>query len=443
MPNLLFSIIWFTLLYGGTLFLFRKKDLFAPIKFISLLYILRNLTYLIVIYIDPDNFPQYILNSIGMELDDSIVQYTYVQTIAYISLIFGISFFPIKRIKNQFFSQKNYVVLAKCSYIFFFFGIIGYIIFIQQIGGFGFLIRNLSRRTEIISGGYSLILLRLLDLSILFRIDLLNQIEKVRKNKIILFVMVLLTVIIHSSLGGRKSTVFLLLMCIIAYHFLVKPISLKRIKKSRVLLIAFFFSTYTFLIPALRMPNGFQKLVQGETKVSDHINLPDLIGYFSYTYIDIFAANYYNEHNKWNFSSLQTIPENLNIWKDNSLRPPVDEGVYFYNIARMGLEYKPPTPRNKMYVVGLPIENFGFGYANFLVPGVIFSFFALGVVYKLVYNVFLNSYLNPIALFLYMHVLFNFNFSSLRISNMIYLSINLVIAIIIYKNINGKRLVLR
>ncbi|GGF31851.1 hypothetical protein GCM10011339_20080 [Echinicola rosea] len=164
----------------------------------------------------------------------------------------------------------------------------------------------------------------------------------------------------------------------------------------------------------------------------DEVDLNGFVGYLSYTYIDIFTANYFNANNNWEFSTLLTIPKNLDLTKPNYTRPPIDEGVYIYNLARYGHYYKPPTPRNVMHVVGLPIENFGFGYANGLTLGLVIASLLLGIVYKISYNISYSNFFNPIVLFFYLHMLFNFNFSSLRINNFVYMLINFLVAIAIY-----------
>jgi hypothetical protein len=274
--------------------------------------------------------------------------------------------------------------------------------------------------------------MKLMPIAVIFRIKAYS-LSPSKRNRLFFLVFFIITALASSSLGGRKNTIFLILMCLISYHFLIKNFTFKNLKLTRLLPVILIVSFYVFLIPAIRAPDGFNKLLNGEIDVIEEVELGDLISKFSYTYIDIFCANHYNKDNIWYFSSLLTIPYNLDISKSNTLRPPIDEGVYFYNIAMQNSEYAPPTTRSKMDLVSLPIENFGFGYANFLIPGIILAFFMLGIVYKWAYNLFIKSGKNPIILFLYMDVLFNFNFSSLRIINLISLLINLSVVFLIYR----------
>lgn len=427
----LLCIVWFFILYFGTLYYYRKTDIFSPVKFVCFLFILRNLSYLLLIYFDEDVFPRSILTIIGVDLDDAVIKYTFVQSIAFIFLILGISIFKIKLRKKKERSFLNIKALKYTSNTILCLGIISYLVFLSNVGGISFLLGNLDNRVELQSGAYSLIFLRLIIFGLLLRLKILS-LEKNYLNKVILVIFLLTYALTSSSLGGRKGTVFVILILIIAYHSFIKEIVISKIKKSRILLLAVGLSIYTFFIPVLRSPGGFDRLIEGEENIIEHVNLSELVSYFSYTYIDIFAANYYNESNKWNFSSLLTLPMNLDFSKNISQKPPVDEGVYFYNIIRYRLEFKPPTERNKMYIVSFPIENFGFGYANWLLPGVIISFFLLGLIYKIVYGIYLRSSKSPIALYLYVFVIFSFNFSSLRLIQFIYLIVNIFLVLTIY-----------
>jgi len=432
MSNLVVCIVWFSLLYFGTFYVFRKDDLFSPIKFVTAIFILRNLPYLVAIYLDNSLFPDYVLTSIGLTLEDAIPKYTLVQTIAFISLIIGIKFFKRNRVYMNSLQLKDYKGINYSSFVLLGIGMIGYLFFLNQIGGILTLLENLNNRIELQSGAYSLTLMKLLSFAMLFRFQLYSF-KRTKRNKILFWFFFIVAVLTSSSLGGRRGTFFIILLIIAGHHFYFNRIVFQRIKKSTFIILFLALSIYTFFIPALRSPGGFERIINGEEDLVEQINVGDLVGYFSYTYIDIFTVNYFDKNNKWNYSSLWTIPQNLNIFKNRELRPPVDEGVYFYNIARYGLEFTPPTARNKMHIVSLPIENFGFGYANGLIVGVIFSFFLLGIVYKMVYDLFLASNLSPIGLYIYLFTLFTFNFSSLRIMNSIYIFLNVLIALIVYR----------
>ncbi len=431
MSNTLISIIWFAFLYGGLFFLYKKNDLFSPIKFICLLYIFRNVLFLIAVYLDEDVFPRDILAALDMSLDEALPQYLYVQTIAFISLIFGINFIKRTKFRNQqvFFNHPERLVIT--SNIIFLMGLSGYILFFIQVGGISILLNNLNNRVALQSGGYSLIFAELLTIGIIFRIRLLKFNHK--RNKFWLAVFIVFAVFLSSSLGGRKNTVFLLLMIIITFHFYVKPIVISQIKKGRIAFLAIFLIVYTFIIPILRSPNGLDKLLTGQKNVFEEIELGGLITYFSYTWIDIYTTNHFNDSNKWDFYTLLTIPSNFNVTIPNVLRPPVDEGVYLYNSIFYNTEFKPLTARNKMIITSYPIENMGFGYANYLIPGVILAFFLLGIFYKMAYNFFLKHYNHPLALYFYMSILINFNFSSLRIINLIYTCINIFLVFIVMR----------
>ena len=239
MSNILLSIVWFSTLYIGTFLFFRKRNLFSPIKFICTLFILRNLTYLIVIYFDESVFPDYILRSIDLDLDSAILQYTYVQTIAFFSLISGILIIRTKHIKNKIIVIRDYKTLVKSSKFIFVIGLLSYLIFIINIGGLFFLLSNLENRIEFQSGAYILIFTQLLSIAIIFRVRIYGLIKS-KKNKILFILFFLTAIFLNSSLGGRRGSVFIILISLASYNYFIKPIRFSTIKRTRMILIVAF-----------------------------------------------------------------------------------------------------------------------------------------------------------------------------------------------------------
>src|SRR5699024_9816964 len=109
------------------------------------------------------------------------------------------------------------------------------------IGGLTFLFNNLHLRTSIIAGnGY---LLTLLDLMMLSTLVLIYQFWN-KSNlfyKLLMLFLVLINILMLSSFGGRKSTIFTIIFIIIILHYAVKKVKLLR---PRIFLVTLFLGAY-------------------------------------------------------------------------------------------------------------------------------------------------------------------------------------------------------
>ncbi|WP_053405512.1 hypothetical protein [Persicobacter sp. CCB-QB2] len=209
-------------------------------------------------------------------------------------------------------------------------------------------------------------------------------------------------------------------MLLSAYYYYVNKIefSLKNFWRFSPFFALIFF--YVFFVPLLRSKNGFDNIISGRTSIVNELGVSDFFSNLSYTYIDVFTVNHFDKDNIWRFSSLGTIPSNLfqrNIPSEE--RPPIDEGMYFVSTIVRGKNYVPLIPRNHLREFSFPIENMGFGYANFLLLGVVLAFFGLGRFNVFLYKLMCNTNYSPFWFYLYLYSVFNFNFSSLRLMNMI------------------------
>ncbi|WP_157366608.1 hypothetical protein [Aquimarina agarilytica] len=318
-------------------------------------------------------------------------------------------------------------------YIAFFIGFGGFLIFLKNVGGINFLLSNLDDRVNLQSGKHTLKLAPLMGISTIFSILLIKLNGFKRIDYVRFFIFLIISIICFSSTGGRKSTLYLLVLSFACYSYYIKRFSLKKIKKSRLVFISSLMFFYVFLMPVLRSKGGFNNLLNGEVSLVETIGLDKFFSTLSYTYIDVFAVNHFNKTNLWNFSSLLTIPSNLLDRKAAQDRPPMDEGTYFVTSIVRGGDYKPLIARKELREFSFPIENMGFAYANALLVGVIIFFFLQGKILALLYRKFIHSHLNPFWFYIYVFCVFNFNFSSLRIMNLLTTSFLLMVFFILYK----------
>lgn len=434
---ILLSFFWFTFLYFYVYNKSKNDDLFAPAKFISLKFAFFNLPFILFIYFNPELFYERILGVCNVSLDEAILKYTIVQTVAFLSLIYGVSRLKTERIAHDNTKVKekfdNYFAYKIIAILFFIVGITAYYTFLVDVGGLLYLLNNLTERTDIQSGQFVLFFLPFLSLSILFLLKCI-ALKNNSVDKILLVISIVITIVVFSSLGGRKNALYLVITIIVGYHYFFKRINLSKIKKARLVLISLLLAFYILIIPILRSKEGFSALKDNKVELVQFFDLEDLVYSISYTYIDVFACNYFNSENAWKMSSSLDIVENFtNRTLSKEQLPPIDDGVYFRTIYENNQYYKPPVARNNLYLSSWPIENFGFGYANLLILGIIIFFYFQGRIFAYAYKQTLIFINNPILVYLYVFVIFNFNFSNLRIVQCIVLTPILISSYLVYK----------
>lgn len=416
----LFCFLWFLVLYFLAYKLAKNSDFFSPFKFIPFKYALLNLPFLLLIAISPKSFYKAILVVCNTNLNDAVLKYTIVQTIAFVSLITGMYIYKkwqnkqIPIIHNSNPHNYSYKIVKTIAVAFLAIGTGAYIIFIYRIGGLLYLLTHLDKRVELQSGQYILQFLGLLSYSVLFLLLCIRLKDKLA-DKVLMVSVLLLSVLIFSSFGARKNAITLIIMVIVGYHYIVKPITFTIKNKIVFGVLSLLLVFYILIVPVLRKKDGLSRIESERVNYGSILNIHKLVYNVSYTYIDIFAANYYNTNNAWYMAGF-TDPVKIALTKgDKSVVPPMDQGVYFYNTVVNNKDYRPSTPRGEMKKNSWPIENFGFSYANFLIPGVVLFFFLQGLVFSFFYDVLKRQAYNPVLIYLYVFIIFNFNFSSLRL----------------------------
>jgi len=422
---------WFLLLYGGVYYIFKKEDLFSPIKFVCLKFAVFNLPFILYTAFNPITFPHSILKVCGSNLNDAFLKYSIIQTLAFVSLIAGILL--LKKIKPVFPTPKpvhfDYKKLRILSFVLFGIGLSAYFIFLSRIGGLMYLLTHLDQRVALQSGQYVLTLLPLLSLSCLLMMQCVKLENKIQ-DKILLILFSLLTIAVFSSFGARKNALYFCLALLIGYHYIIGGLRFTRKTISIVAVLFVVFFAYIIVIPQIREHNDLNK------KISDYkVNTKFYIYNTSYAFIDIFAANYFNKDNAWFMKGYfaPAIVPFTNTDKKNL--PQVDQGVYFNSIVKYQKNFEPPLPRNQLSNASWPTENFGFAYANFLLPGIVVFFVLQGIVFALAYYYLIRQKYNPVIILIYTLVIIDFNFSSLRIVSFIKLLPLLLFAYIIVKKV--------
>jgi len=411
---------WFLLLYFFAYKLAGKSELFSPLKFVAIKFALTNLPFILFIAFNRGTFFKNILLVCHVKLDDAFLKYSLIQTVAFISLCAGILIFKGRKpLVSPPADNYNYLNTKILAFVFFAIGILAYAIFLSRIGGLGYLLHHMNQRIELQSGQYVLILLPFMVIScllLLLCIKLRNRIL----DKVILLVFAAVTVFIFSSFGARKSAVLFVITFLVAMHYTIGYIKFNRksVAVGGVLLASVLF--YLFIIPVLRESSGSDKSIN--QSLAANARARKVVYSTSYTYIDIFAANYFNAENAWYFKGF-FAPVVVPFTKaDKKQLPQIDQGVYFGSIIEFMKHYEPPMPRGVLSKTSWPTENFGFAYANLLLPGIIIFFFLQGMIFSMVYRFVDHDPKNAALQFLYVMVIFDFNFSSLRIAEFVRLA---------------------
>jgi len=422
-----FCFCWFTLLYGLTFLLAKNKDIFSPIRFVAIKYAILNLSFILYLCFNPNSFYKKILRVCNVTLEQAFLQYTIVQTIALISLVAGMLVFRTKtQAIKPVLEQYNYKSTKILSIIFFIVGSIAYMIFLSRIGGLLYLLRNLSNRVALQGGQHILNFLPLLVLSCLLLL-LCIKIKNKLSDKIILTVFFIITLGVYSSFGSRENSLIFIIVLIVAVNYIVSKLEFNKKSLVRLSVLTFGLFIYILVIPAIRNSDQGKQYT-----ISQLFNIKKLVYNISYTYIDVFAANYFNKESAWYLDGYFDPVSALFAKSDKSNIPQVDQGVYFNSIVIYQKDFRPPLPRGEVSKTSWPTENFGFAYSNFLIPGVIIFFFLQGNIFSIAYKLLRSDIYNPVYFLLYVLIIFTFNFSSLRIASFIKLVPLLYLASVIF-----------
>lgn len=407
---------WLLLLYADSYIRAKDKDLFSPLRFVTLRFMCQELPFILYIAISPGSFLKNLLSVCKVDVQQAFVQFTFVKTVAYLCLTAGMSFFDkeypfFKRVKRVTADFSVKLSSLRVMYIsLFLIGVFTYLFFLYRIGGLAYLLSHIGNKTRLylFVNKYYLLLLNFFYIAPLLCMKAIKQERKVF-DKCFFVVMVIVTVLLQNTMGGRTSTLVFLAVLLAGYNYLVKPIRISKRLFKRGMIAALFFVVYMIAVPFMRTGRKM-------TDVKDYASVYTYMYQTSYVYIDVFSSNYFTFDNAWWFSGFFAPIEALGAKKDKGDIPQVDQGVYFKSIVLRQQYYKPPIPRKELIASSWPTENFGFAYANLLLPGIVIFYFLQGAFFMLVYRC-MKVLNNPGALAFYVIFILFFNFSSLRIAD--------------------------
>lgn len=398
----------------------RKSDPLNPYNAYTLLYILK-IVVPTLIYSSAENVSiadDYFLE--GALYNDAVfLKYTVLQSIGYCCVLFGLRVALGNRVYELSGNTQANNLLSKqyklWGYILYGLGFLGFLLIMSKVGGIVYFFSNLNLRTYMVRDldfeSYLLSLLNYAPLLIVYSKKWSH--EKIGTLDIVLIAFAGLMV----GLGGRKALMMLAIESAVVYHYVVKPINVKRLLSVKtialILMVFVFFTTFS----KLRTPGAVDDFLDDPVEFylgNNEGGLQHTLAGESYVPFYVSIVNYFDKNKKWNGASFASLPSAFIPSSFYPQKPPVDDGMYLYSIAH-GTHVSPPMPTKSLDGTSWPLETFGAMYANFGELGVPIGMILLGLIIgyffkRMVYQNF------PFKLVIfYTFILFTFELSTLRI----------------------------
>ncbi|PHC35530.1 oligosaccharide repeat unit polymerase [Bacillus toyonensis] len=431
---MLFALYLFGLCYS---YFKSDKDIFSPGILITFLQIISTIPYLLLLFFDQNQI-SYLIYTNDLDVENKLIWYLILQILGYICLIAGLDY----KGYSHFFRNdpimdipKNRIHIAISVALSL--GILGYMLFLKNVGGFSNLIYNLQHRAEFTSGnGYILTLLKFLTVAICLLIYS-RKYKKIGNVRYKLFVCVVLvgTIFILSTLGGRKATIHLVIFCILFFHYGVSRVKKIPVKLYFLIILGLI---YFIAMPILRSPGAVEYYSERPTEIYEEVkqNYTDAIKSISYVDHFVLITDHFNLQNIWlgkSYVDLLKAPMPRSVYPE---KPPVDDGMYIRTIAE-GYHVTPSKPIQELYASSWPPETFGSMYANFWIPGIVLGMYILGVIYKISYLFMRIKGYNFLSIFIYGSIILNFQLSNLR---MVQVTTDILLIIIFFLLFSQKKL---
>jgi oligosaccharide repeat unit polymerase len=386
----------------------NNKDFFHPKSFF-LIFIAFEIPFALTVIQNHKVIPFYALKHIK---DFDLVYFIhFFNSIIYITIvIISIVYFNPKSIllKKQLdishFTRKRIIYT---HIIFLFVGIITFYLFLESIGGLSYLLLNLDSKSAIIEGTgyYRAIYIVSAFLAVGFLIMYFSGINKLKlSNKIYLLMVIIIMFLILASTGSRKTPILFILYVLLIWNYNIKKIKLLTIRNFIFLIVGLF---YFAAMPLFRTGGSSEFYLNNlDLLFFDSMNnLGMFFQRFSELERSLMIYSLFDYDNLWLGKSFQDIlysPIPRGLFPD---KPPLDEGVYLYNIAH-GNYVEPSTSLRKMTAVGWPPSTITNMYINFWYFGVILGGIIIGYFLKYFYNLAIQLNHNPLVIYFYTSAIF-------------------------------------
>jgi hypothetical protein len=397
-----------------------QSDFLAPAKLAGALHVLSTIPYLLLLAFSSDAMhPLVRFHPSVRDLDTSVAWFGFVQAIAFLAILIGISSgigtrlagrLPL--VATRFTHTRAFLAVGFATAC----GLGSFLFILSKIGGYVFLLQNMGNRAALLEGlGYFMSMLVLLSYPALILVYRLRH--GISLTGVVLAITATMgAAVVFSSMGGRRSTIVLLIFLSLVWHY-----GVRRIRRPTLVLgvMGALMLPYMVAVPILRTPEGprfYMNNPDALMRVAGE-NLDIAVKHTSYVDQYILITSYFGLDRLWlgrTYLDLLTAPIPSSILKD---KPPVDDGVYIRTIAD-GQDIQPNSGRRSLNRTSWPPETLGITYLNFWLPGVILGMALLGVLYRAAYEYMRRSSYSLYSIVLYATFLINLHLSNLRIVSM-------------------------
>ncbi len=415
---LLAGSIMLALVLTAGIMQWRKSggDIFHPVVVVSAMHLLRTVPYLFLVAFDSSVIHRLVYHSLP-DLEEGIVWYSFVEGVGFLALLAGAlnplgwriaERLPVLRYR---FNHHQYRVATLAAFSI---GMGSFLLYLYYIDGLETLLYNLHRRTEFGRGAaYLTSLISIVSFSVI----LVTYSRKFNRTNGQLLLLILMGMgaafMLTARGGGRKLTLSLLLAVLMVQHYGVHRI--RRIGLF-IVCVAAVCIPYFVAVPLIRAAGAVEYYQSDWEALGQDIveNLARVITDLSYVDTYVFITNQFDVDNVWmgrSYLDLLKAPVPSGMLDG---KPPVDDGVYIQSMAN-GYRVTPGMAADNLYGSSWPPETLGACYMNFWVPGVVAGMFLLGLLYQTSYQYMRRCDYSLYTIVLYHLVLFNFQFSNLRI----------------------------
>ena len=374
--SILLSLCYFCGAYIG------RKDIFSPRFIFNMFAWLKNIPY-VIDYISANRIS-----------DDTVESYFLFKFISFICVNIGITIYErnstnIKYVYQENKQRDNSAYLRTGIIV----SIIGFAVKIKTIlegGGVFYILSHIQARKELMAGQYynELFANSLLTCGVLLTL-LCYLKEKNKKHLYIFIVIFAITTFGLIVFGARRPAMMLLLQVIMLYHFISSKIKIYSIFKIKSLIMLFAIALFVLLMPMLRSGSETDYINNPTKWVEESVdNANTLFREFSYCDGDLFAFNYFKNHEYWYGASYLNMYL-LNMMYGEKVTP---------NMATADLYFQTSVP--------FTLESSL--YSNFGLLGIIIGCLLVGIFYQYVYKVLTACYCPIVMILIYQEIIFVF-----------------------------------
>lgn len=392
----------------------KKRDYLNPILIVSVSYFISLTLYFFILSYDIN----YLLEKIQISEKNVLELLNYyfgIKLLSYFILILGIKCMNKIRVKAIVMKTNG---IGKIS--FFLSNLLGLIalgMLINKNGGLIYFVTHLQNRTKFLSGHA---LLRFLIL--MGNFSLVFYVRNIKKQKILYSFFLIIQTLGLMCLGGRVE-VLIIVICIMVNYYYDRIKIRKRINifNVKIIFLGIFLSGFIVISPLLRDYRNIEKIKQGNyilfhnSKNKDNF-IFNTIEDLSRQYIQIYIIKEFKNKNLELGKTFLVIPKYILSKRED--RPPIDDGVYIYNMF-LGNKQEYGTSLKNMVASSWPTRTLGNAYINFGIGGIIAFFFILGVLYSYIYRILVHQNYSSIYIIVYFFILKYFTITNIGIVTII------------------------